>query len=67
MISIIFPGEGVTLLRHFIFISNSRQSVMLRKSCFNPLNTKINDLNFHLFEDVSPYRDPQRQVGKNYS
>ena len=40
---------------------------MLRKSCFNPLNTKLNDLNFHRLEDVSPYRDPQREVGENYS
>ena len=34
---------------------------------FHPLNAKLNNLNFHQLEVVSRYRDPQLQVGENYS
>ena len=33
----------------------------------NPYPAKLIYLNFHPFEVVSRYRDPQLQVGKNYS
>ena len=32
-----------------------------------PLPDKISNLNFHPLEVVSRYRDPQLQVGENYS
>ena len=34
---------------------------------FNPQSAKLNHLNFHPLEVVSRYRDPQLQVGENYS
>ena len=34
---------------------------------FNPCSAKLNNLNFHPLEVVSRYRDPQLQVGENYS
>ena len=34
---------------------------------FNPLTDKLNNLNFHPLKVVSRYRDPQLQVGENYS
>ena len=34
---------------------------------FKGYNAKFNHLNFHPFEVVSRYRDPQLQVGENYS
>ena len=34
---------------------------------FNHLRTKLNNFNFHPLEDVSRYRNPQLQVGENYS
>ena len=33
----------------------------------NPLPAKLSYLNFHPLEVVSRYRDPQLQVGENYS
>ena len=33
----------------------------------NPLNAKLYNLNFHPFEIVARYRDPQLQMGENYS
>ena len=33
----------------------------------NPKSTELNNLNFHPLEVVSRYRDPQLQVGENYS
>ena len=35
--------------------------------CFNPCPAKVIYLNFHPFEVVSRYRDPQPQVAENYS
>ena len=34
---------------------------------YNPNTAKLNNLNFHPLEVVSRYRDPQFQVGGNYS
>ena len=34
---------------------------------FNPLTAKVSNLNFHLLQVVSRYRDPQLQVGENFS
>ena len=34
---------------------------------FNPLTTKLFNLNFHPLEVVSRWRDPQLQVSENYS
>ena len=34
---------------------------------FNPLTAKLFNLNFHLLEVVSRWRDPQLQVSENYS
>ena len=36
-------------------------------SYINPLTAKLNNLNFRPLEVVSRYRDPQLQVGDNYS
>ena len=36
-------------------------------SHINPYSTKSDNLNFHRLEVVSRYRDPQLQVGENYS
>ena len=33
----------------------------------NPLTTKLFNLNFHLLEVVSRWRDPQLQMSENYS
>ena len=33
---------------------------------FNPLTTKLHNLNFHPLEVVSRWRDPQLQVSENY-
>ena len=36
-------------------------------NCINPLTAKLFNLNFHPFEVVSRWRDPQLQVSENYS
>ena len=37
------------------------------KEVFNPLTTKVFNWNLHSLEVVSRWRDPQLQVGENYS
>ena len=48
-----------------------QQQVMMRSISlpyiFNPLTAKLFNLNFHPFEVVSRWRDPQLQVCENYS
>ena len=34
---------------------------------FNPFPAELSNLNFHPLEVASRYRDPQLQVGENYS
>ena len=50
----------------FRLLSNT---ISENKYLINPYRptAKLNDLNFHLLEVVSRYRDPQLQVDENYS
>ena len=51
---------------------NAIQPMVIRTDCkvilwLNPLTAKFFNLNFHPFEVVSCWRDPQLQVSENYS
>ena len=56
--------EGVQC-HHFTY--NDSFSSIVSEVSFNPQIAKLNNLNFHPLEVVSRYRDPQLQVGDNYS
>ena len=67
-----FPWRAKDCTSHFVSVyvlwspvySPSRWSVL----CFNiPLTTRLFSCNFHPLEVVSRWRDPQLQVGENYS
>ena len=61
---------------HWVSVASWLGQILLRYSfylrirtqhCINPLTAKLFNLNFHPLEVVSRWRDPQLQVGENYS
>ena len=50
-----------------MYVGINLVSARLSIGYFNSLPAKISYLNFHLLEVVGRYRDPQLQVGENYS
>ena len=52
------------VLDKLMFLSSS---INIQYDCVNHLGTNLKDLNFHPLQIVSRYRDPQFQVGENYS
>ena len=64
-------GRGVASWRQIYFsricTRGNRGLSISHDAVFNPLPVRFFNLNFHPLEDASRYRDPQLQVGKNYS
>ena len=57
-----------TRLKRAIFYIGLRDShKVFDYMYFHSSTAKLNELNFHPLEVVSRYRDPQLQVGENYS
>ena len=53
---------------HFRYLSCLEEmSLFTKNRCVNPWSAKLNKLNFHPFEVVSRYRDPQLLVSEKYS
>ena len=54
-----------------VFLMGSAETIPIRDlytwTTINPYPAQLIDLNFHPPEVVSPYRNPQLQLGKNYS
>ena len=56
-----------TVFIHQNLTSIEGKTLSKTTACFNPLTAKLFNLNFHPLEAVSRSRDPQLQVGENYS
>ena len=50
-----------------VYVQQSTAGYSMNILLIHPLTAKLSDRNFHPLEVVSPYRDPQLQVNKDYT